>query len=82
MSPAPALVAPVTILVLKPNQTVVAIAGAQQGGSGGGHHNKGNSANQGITQGQSNNQNANCVSGSSTSGSCNNTKHSIPIKQR
>jgi hypothetical protein len=52
---------------------------SQQGGSSahgsgsGGHHKKGNSANQGISQGQSNTQNAQCVSGSSTSGSCNNT---------
>jgi hypothetical protein len=54
-------------------------AAAQQGGSSahgsgsGGHHKKGNSATQGISQGQSNTQNAQCVSGSSTSGSCNNT---------
>ncbi len=44
---------------------------AQQGGSGG--KGSGNSANQGITQGQSNAQNAHMFSGSITSPSCNNT---------
>jgi hypothetical protein len=53
---------------------------SQQGGSGdhgsgsGGHHKKGNSATQGINQGQSNTQNAQCVSGKDAIVSCNNAE--------
>ncbi len=55
----------VTILALKSKQTPVAMQSAQQGGRGG--KGSGNSATQGITQGQSNAQNAICVSGALTS---------------
>ncbi len=47
-------------------------AAGQQGGSGG--KGSGNSATQGINQGQSNNQNAQCVSGKDAIVSCNNVE--------
>jgi hypothetical protein len=47
-------------------------AAAQQGGSGG--KGSGNSATQGINQGQSNTQNAQCVSGKDAIVSCNNAE--------